>query len=219
MNLQQIDLLYLRNHCYLSDPDECFYMLSYTSHRPYTYSEDNSIIANLKKDMCKRGLPEWKYKQQAIDRCASFLRSINITNIFSDNITIVPIPPSKIRTDPDHDDRLIQVLNKAFNGTIDIRELITQVHSTEADHTTTNRRPPEEIKRNYIFNEALAVNAKENIIIFDDVVTTGAHYIAAKEIIQENMPNIASIKGLFIARRVFAEDSDPINFHSQENLS
>lgn len=169
--------------------------------------------------MCKRGLPEWKYKQQAIDRCASFLRSINITNIFSDNITIVPIPPSKIRTDPDHDDRLIQVLNKAFNGTIDIRELITQVHSTEADHTTTNRRPPEEIKRNYIFNEALAVNAKENIIIFDDVVTTGAHYIAAKEIIQENMPNIASIKGLFIARRVFAEDSDPINFHSQENLS
>ena len=93
------------------------------------------------------------------------------------------------------------------------------MHSTEADHTTTNRRPPEEIKRNYIFNEALAVNAKENIIIFDDVVTTGAHYIAAKEIIQENMPNIASIKGLFIARRVFAEDSDPINFHSQENLS
>lgn len=213
MNLQQIDRLYLQNHYYLSDSDECFYILSYTSHKPYTYSEDNSIITNLKKGMHKRELAEWKYKLQAIDQCASFLRSINIPSIFSDNITIVPIPPSKIKTDPNHDDRLIQVLNKAFNDTIDIRELITQEHSTEADHTTANRRSPEEIKRNYIFNEDLAANAKENIIIFDDVLTTGAHYIAAKEIIKENMHNITSIKGLFIARRVFAENSEPINFH------
>lgn len=204
MKLQKIDALYLTQHHRLIEEDECFYMLSYTPHESFDLNEHNSIICNLKKTMDRKGRTEWKYKQQAIKQCAKFLQEVDITKVFTENITIVPIPPSKCKSDPKYDDRLIRVLQEAFHDDLDIRELITQQESTNADHLQENRRSPAEIKKNYVFNKELAEGAKEIIIIFDDVLTTGAHFVAAKEFIKENMPHINSVKGLFIARRICA---------------
>lgn len=205
--LQKIDELAIDDHCYLTNDDDCYFIISYTSHKDYSFSDGNNLISNLKKTVDRKGKPEWKYKEAAIKECADYLRSVSITDVFSNDITFVPIPPSKKQDDPLYDDRLQQILKKAFEDRIDIQNLIIQKVSTEGVHTSSIRRNPNELKENYIFDEALKDKIHGTIILFDDVLTTGAHFKAIKNLIQENMPN-QEIKGIFIARRVFEENND-----------
>ena len=55
--------------------------------------------------------------------------------MWGNSATLVPIPPSKAKNDPLHDDRLIQMLRAIRpKGSLDIRELIVQMQSTAAAH-------------------------------------------------------------------------------------
>ena len=50
-------------------------------------------------------------------------------------------------------------------------------------------------------DERLAEPAPDTIFIVDDVLTTGCHYKAVKQVLQRRFPD-ATIRGLFVARRV-----------------
>lgn len=205
--LQKIDEISFPDHPFIKEEDECYFILSYTSHKSYNYSDDNNTIINLKKTVDKKGTPEYKYKEKAIKQCAEYLMDIDVENIFSKEITLVPIPPSKCKEDPLYDDRLIQILKIALGDKIDIKELIVQKESTKSVHFTEARLTIDQIKSNYKIDDEIKDNIKDTIILFDDVLTTGAHYVAAKEIIAKNFPE-KRIIGLFIARRVFEEKGD-----------
>ena len=64
-----------------------------------------------------------------------------------------------------------------------------------------NRLNPDDLKECYEIDENLIEPPPNNIILFDDVITTGSHFKAAKNILNEIFPNTI-ILGLFIARRV-----------------
>lgn len=211
--LQKVDEISLPNHYYLSNDDECYFILSYTSNKDFKYSDENSLISNLKKDVSKKGTPEYKYKEDAINKCAKYLRELNIPEVFSDNITLVPIPPSKTKDDPQYDDRLMQILSSAFNEDIDIKELIIQGKSTEATHKSEERLKPDDIKNNYKIDNDIKDDVKDTIILFDDMLTTGAHFIAAKGLINEELPD-KKVKGIFIARRIFEKKEENNNFEA-----
>lgn len=204
--LQKIDELSLPNHCNICEDDECYFIISYTSGKGYNYNHENSLISNLKKGMDKKGKPEWGYKIKAIKECARYLKEVDIPSAFSKNITLVPIPPSKAKSDPEYDDRLSQVLHEAFGDELDIRELIIQKESTQSSHTSDEKRDPKKIAQNYEINEVEAKEVKNCIILFDDVLTTGAHFKAAKSVLLESFPN-CKIKG-FIARRIYEQMYD-----------
>lgn len=90
----------------------------------------------------------------------------------------------------------------------DIRELLLQRESTDADHENPHRRTPVEIAANYQINEALVDPAPKLIGIFDDVLTKGSHFKAAQMTLIQRFPNVP-ICGIFIARRApEAEDLD-----------
>lgn len=188
--LQKIDELSLPNHCNICEDDECYFIISYTSGKGYNYNHENSLISNLKKGMDKKGKPEWGYKIKAIKECARYLKEVDIPSAFSKNITLVPIPPSKAKSDPEYDDRLSQVLHEAFGDELDIRELIIQKESTQSSHTSDEKRDPKKIAQNYEINEVEAKEVKNCIILFDDVLTTGAHFKAAKSVLLESFPNL-----------------------------
>jgi hypothetical protein len=66
----------------------------------------------------KRGTAQWKYKERAIgEAAAAFLTAL--TGDLLNALTLVPIPPSKAKTDPLYDDRLVQMLARrpAATGT------------------------------------------------------------------------------------------------------
>src|SRR4051812_14471302 len=102
--LQQVEELVLRDHYHLSATDICFFWGEYTARKGYSHSDTNDIIGNLKKDLDRKGKPEWKWKGRAIDQVAAiFKATTNQDNLKT--LTICPMPPSKVKTDPLYDDR------------------------------------------------------------------------------------------------------------------
>ncbi len=205
--LLRIDDLVRGQHTYLEEEDVCYYLREYTAHTGYSHSETNNLISNFKKKMDKRGSAQWRYKGQAIDRVAADFRAC-LPRELLEEWTLVPIPPSKAKTDPLYDDRMSQVLAKMSMGyDVDIRELVTLDESMEASHTTTNRLPPNELKEHLSIDEEHSDPEPNVIILFDDVLTTGSHFKACKALLEERFPN-AEIAGMFVARRAIPDAAD-----------
>lgn len=209
MRLTIIDELTRGQHYHLDEDDRCFFFGEYTARQGHSFSETNNLILNFKKGVDKRGRAEWAYKKAAVRRIAGLVNSISDTDV----LTFVPVPPSKCPTDPAYDGRLIDVLRlcQQTKPNIDFRELITQKVSMLASHAAENRPTPEQIAQNYVFNHAAAAGLRNNIVIFDDVLTAGSHYKAMKSTIRQHIPDKAII-GVFIARTAreaeWVEDTD-----------
>ncbi|WP_144441111.1 hypothetical protein [Bradyrhizobium sp. CCGE-LA001] len=84
---------------------------------------------------------------------------------------------------------------------LDIRELVTQRHTMEAAHGADVRPGPDQIAECYQIDENLCRLVPKAVVVFDDVITTGAHFVAARRVLEARFPDVP-IFGLFIARRV-----------------
>jgi hypothetical protein len=200
-NLVKIDELVVEQHSSLLASDECYYLLEYTARQPSSYSRGNNLIRNLKKPMDRKGRPEWKYKGAAIRTIAQELQSALPAVIDFDCTTIIPIPPSKIKTSPLYDDRVLQILQKSCPDA-DIRELIVCKEDCNAAHESSDHRPSvQEILDNYEINTDLDPAIGEAVVVFDDMITAGNHYTACRTFIEERYPG-KQVVGIFVARRV-----------------
>jgi hypothetical protein len=204
--LTKVDELILDQHGSLSAQDECYYLLEWTKGGGYSASATNQLITNLKKGVERRGQRDYYYKEQAIETAAYNLRNA-INDEWLKQATLVPIPPSSCKTDPSYDDRMTTVLRRMTRGipAPDIRELIIQPESRVPAHLSGDYRPSvAEIAENYEIDESLCDPDPTVIGIFDDILTAGSHFKAAKLILSERFPGCA-IVGVFIARRIFPQ--------------
>ncbi len=194
------------DHFYLSPHDICWFIGEYTARKGFSYSATNQLIVNLKKPMDRKIRPdEWAHKEKAIQLVATSFRKALEPQIL-DQMTFVPVPPSRIKDDPLYDDRLIRMIRAIRpEPALDLRELIIQVESTDAVHSQEERPTPDEIEKLYQLNESLVNPKPSAIAIVDDLITTGAHYRAVKSVLTKRFPN-SLIPGLFIARRVPQSD-------------
>ena len=206
----KVDKLSQPDHYYLSEEDACYFLGEYTARGGYSYSDTNSLILNFKKDMDRRGSPEWRYKRQAIlEIAATFSEALGEGLLHS--MTFVPVPPSQPKGDPMHDDRLTRML-QAMNPSVDvdIRELVLQTVSSPKSSRTEDRLPPEERQKLYRLDDSLIEPAPNSIAVVDDLLTTGSHFKAMQAVLTQCFPSIP-ISGLFIARRV-PDTDDPWEF-------
>lgn len=156
---------------------------------------------------------EWRHKGRAIEEAAALFRS-SLNDKAREMLTFVPIPPSKAKGDPLYDDRMEQMLRTIWPGQrIDLRELVIQSASTDAAHDSTSRPRPAELETRYVIDRRLLEPKPQAIAVVDDLITTGAHYVAMRNMLGREFPD-TKIVGLFIARRVpeavDIEDFDPI---------
>ena len=205
--LTKVDDLIRADHWHQTDADACYFIGEYTASQGHSYSDINQLIWNFKKTMNRRGRAEWPYKDQAIQTAAAAFRKA-LTPKDLDRLTFVPIPPSKAKGDPLYDDRLTQMLGAIRpKPPLDIRELVVQTESTDAVHDRGVRPTPEQIQALYRIDETLTEPAPGIIAVVDDILTTGAHFRAAKSVLSTHFPE-TSIIGLFIARRVRVPAAD-----------
>lgn len=197
--LTEIDELTRLDHTFLTSDDRCFFLGEYTARGGFSHSATNNLIHNLKKPMDRRGTSQWRWKERAIGEAAAAL-NFAFGNATLAGITFVPIPPSKARTDPMYDDRMVQVLRGIRPG-LDVRELMVQHASRAAVHETEKRARPDEMVGQYQVVEALAAPVPSMIAICDDMVTTGCQYRAMRTVLGQRFPE-AEFFGLFLARRV-----------------
>lgn len=197
--LTKIDELIRPDHYRLDGEDDCYFIGEYTAGRGFSHSATNQFIYNLKKSLSKRGLPEWAYKTTAIWQAARALRD-SLNPDFLASATFVPIPPSRVPSDPLYDDRMTQVLS-SLGENVDVRELVFQSEGMPEAHTVECRPGPNELYQNYEIEASLVEPIPAQVAVADDVLTTGAHFKAMKRILQETFPDTLVI-GLFLARRV-----------------
>jgi len=204
IRLSKVDDLTRPDHFFLKPEDQCFYLGEYTARKGFLFSPTNKLIINLKKPMERKGKPEWAFKTQAIEEAGRQLRqAIQAVNPnWLATTTLVPIPPSKIRSDPGYDDRVVEVLRSLARGIqVDIRELVLQRQTMQPAHGTATRPRLSELIDNYVIDERLAEPKPRVIGIVDDVLTTGAHFKAVQQVLRARFPDLPSC-GIFIARRI-----------------
>lgn len=200
--LTRIDELTRGDHNHLQPEDECLFFGEYSARKGWAHSATNQLILNFKIPVQHRGTNRWPHKQRAI-QTVSKLFATAIGTRFS-ALTLVPVPPSKLRTDPDYDDRMMDMLRglKAPAGTtVDLRELVVQTLPMPAAHESASRPPPEEWEKVYAIDEKLSGPDPTWIAIMDDLLVTGCRFRAMSNILKRRFPS-ARITGLFIARRI-----------------
>lgn len=200
IRLTEIDDTNIGLHARLTQDDKCYFVFEYTSGQNYAFSATNDLISNLKK---KPGAPGQYYKQQAINRAATYLRA-TLSADWLTKATLVPVPPSKAVGDPLHDDRMERICGLIRPG-LDIRLLVRQTQSTIAAHEVPlgDRLSVDDLLAVYEIDEARTNPAPTMIGIMDDVLTAGTHYRAMQIKLAERFP-VVPIFGIFLARRVFA---------------
>ena len=210
LRLSRIDDLSRPDHTFIEPDDDCLYLGEYNARKVYQFSATNQLIFNFKKPMDRRGQPGWPYKRQAIESAGRQMReALDALNPrWLSMATLVPMPPSKVKSDAMYDDRMLQMLQVI--GALDVRELIVQRESTEAAHSTEFRPGVEDLMANYQIEEVLVEPAPRVIGLIDDVLTTGAHFKAAQNFLRNRFPGV-KIYGFFVARRV-PDSSDSLCF-------
>lgn len=205
MRLSQIDDASRPDHYHLTESDECYYFLEYTSGRGYSFSKANNLISNLKKKPSNRARTDYRYKLEAIQRTSGAFRAA-LNNDWLQQATLVPVPGSKSAGHPDYDDRMEQICRGIKDG-LDVRNLVVQLNSTDASHESGAgaRISVDELLEIYEVDENLVDPSPTDIAIFDDVLTAGTHFRAMEAVLSRRFPD-ARIRGFFIARRIFPPD-------------
>ena len=192
--LTEIEPDVLGDHGHLAIDDDCYYFGEWTAYRNYSHSPTNQLIYNLK----------WaKSKHWYNDATATIAEHISALGNLK-GFTFVPVPPSKVKSDPDYNDRLLDILKrvKKDRPEIDFREVVTQKASMIPSHQSTTRPTPAQLQNNYSVDQSLLSSARDHIVIFDDIITAGAHYRAMVSALFAHRSGL-KFTGLFIARRVF----------------
>jgi len=200
LRLTKVDSLTISDHSYLDNDDECFYLGEYTARAGFSFSATNNLIQNLKKPLDRKERPEWRYKNLAIQEAGIALRGA-IGEGMIRSATWVPMPPSKAKGHPMYDDRILRVLQKMGSGLqFDLREMIQQKGNLSAAHEANEPRSVEKLIQAYSIDDNTCGPPPTFIIVVDDVLTTGAHFKAAKQLLLSRFLD-ACVQGVFIARR------------------
>jgi predicted amidophosphoribosyltransferase len=199
--LTKIDEQLLPEHGSLSPEDECYFLLDYTAHTNAAHSLGNAFIRNLKKKMDRKGRMEWPYKEWTIQQIGAALAAALPTLIDLTTTTFIPIPPSKIRSNPLYDDRVLRVLHLACPADADIRESIVCREDHRPAHESEERERPaiKALMNNYNWLENTPP-LRPNTVLFDDLITSGNHFIACKRFVLQHQP-ATRVLGIFVARR------------------
>lgn len=182
---------------FLDDTDDCFFALDYVSGGGWKAGQGNQVISNLKKHISKLGTPEWPHKERAIAQFAG-----NLARLLPAGATLCPAVTSKTEEDPEYDDRLVRVVERAAtqNGGL-IVERPLAIRATVTSSHAGGARNPHAIYENLVWR-GYSGEPPETLFIIDDVVTTGAHFKAQKRLIVENHPG-TEVTGIFCARTVW----------------
>jgi hypothetical protein len=207
VQLQQIDELLRPQHFFIDAEDDCYFLREYTAGGGYEHGETNNIVSNLKKKVDRRGKPEWRYKESAIQRAGQELRTA-IGDEFLRRCTVVPMPPSLSKANPMYDDRMLRIVNVMTAGLgSDVRELVLQSRDMQPSHETGARPRPDDWYKAYYIDETVAAPPPVNVVIIDDVLTAGAHFAGLKRTLLERFPGV-KLFGVFYARRAVQDDPD-----------
>lgn len=213
--IRKIGDLERQDHWYLTAEHDCHFFGEYTARAGYSHSSTNQIIANIKKKPNLRGTAQWQYKVRDMQRVAATIRGAINPKSYG-IITFVPIPPSRLPTDPEYDSRITDIA-RMVSQDADVRELVVAAAPRQPLHESEQRLTPDELIATLQLQEAQCNPAPQNIILIDDVITTGCSFVACSTLLQQRFPDVP-ISGIFAARRAVDHAAVFADFENLTNL-
>lgn len=201
------------DHFHLPVTAKCYFWGEYTPYehtngKKWNFSATNQLMSNFKKKLDRKGQSDWPYKAAATQRIAqAFSQFWKWDNLHEQyGVALVPIPPSKARTDAAYDARMCEMLNAVSvkaGVKLDIRDCLSFSGKYAASHESADRPSPAELYAELSFDHAAGKLERPPglIFLFDDMLTTGAHYVAAAQLLAQHYPGV-QIVGHFVARRI-----------------
>ena len=163
----------------------------------YTASETNQLVFNLKKPKDANGQ---YWKKQAINEFINELSAVK----FPEGGTLIPAPSSKRRNSEKFDDRIDQVVKcfiEKYRPDLKYEPILEVREDTPSSHSEGGTRNPNEIKACLIVSEFSQAEKPKTVFIIDDVITSGGHFKAWREALEEKYPSIRVV-GVFLARTI-----------------
>ena len=202
-----------RNVQHLIEQDDwCLHVGEYTAGRDWSFSAANQFVINIKKHPTNSNQSELEYKDRAIRKASWCLSRVINADWIANNITFVPIPPSKALSDPAYDSRILQVCEgiREHHPAVHVLDLLSQSQSREALHfssTSASQRSPDLIHPNLQVSPALFDEPRQTIALVDDIITSGASFKACQNKLREHYSD-RYIIGVFLARCVQPPDPE-----------
>lgn len=202
---KKIDDSNRHEHYYLTPSDKCFYFTDFLIGKQAKHSPGNKLIFNFKKSNSRQNSYDWKYKEEAINEVAMMIWQAYGKHL--EPYFLTAIPPSKRKDSPEYDDRALKAISKiqlhaqAEGVHLKAGELLETINPRDPMHSSQTRWTP------LIHSNNLSIIGKEQvqdvrgIIIFDDVLITGAQFKGACLCLNKEFPNLP-IVGIFIARGI-----------------
>ncbi len=195
------------DHAYLSAADQCWWLTEYVSGHRRQRGTSSRLIGSFKAAPVRVAFDRQRTRERrlAVRAIADLLRRA-VSRDWAETATWIPIPPSRAFLEIDHDQRLLPVLRRAFDGyDVDLRTILSLRESTHPDHLSERRSSADALyQRLRIDPHTLAARPlRDRLVLFDDVVTTGKHYRCCERRLREALP-AATIMGVFVARRVLS---------------
>jgi hypothetical protein len=207
--LTPIGPLHREQHFHLNAQHRCYFWGEYTSWnhtrgKNADFSETNRLIADLKTPReLKDNAQEWTRKSAAIDRVSEAFGRFWRWSELADKALLVPMPTSKARADPLRDDRMDRVVEGIKTQTglpLACAPLLMSDGSLEPSHSAAARPKLRRLVSSMsVESAAIPTQAPTMVFLFDDVLTTGAHFVASSTHLQRVFPQ-ARIIGTFVAR-------------------
>lgn len=186
----------------LSTNDICYYYYDHTE-GGYSQSRANQLVFNLKKPLTRRGKSDWHYKIEAIEAFAENLASLMVRVQKSPlSISLIAMPTSKNRQSDDYDDRIVQVVKQASDQTgipwLDCFETLADTQPVHLGGT----RSATAIRNNLALNDSDERLANyDACVLVDDVLTSGSHFIACKELLKSTYPHLQVVGAFWTKHR------------------
>lgn len=205
MRILQIDELTRREHYYLGEDDACYYFGEYTSRKGSAHGISSSLVHDL-LELQDPAIPKQEFrKDRALSRVAQWIHSVFDEQGFR-LATFVPMPQSGSGILTDHDDRMLRILKRSAEG-LDIRPMLEVAKGGAMLDVGSVRSGPDVLYESMRVVLALTEPKPRAIFLVDDVLTTGANFVAGKRRLGQVMPDVP-VFGLFVARK--ALESGPI---------
>lgn len=201
------------DHFHLPVAAKCYFWGEYTPYehtngKKWNFSATNQLMSNFKKKLDRKGQSDWAYKAVATQQIAqAFSKFWKWDNLHAQHrVVLVPVPPSKARSDAAYDGRMNEMLASVAlkSGVkLDIRDCLSFSGKYAASHESSYRPTPAELYAELSFESAVGRPQQQPglIFLFDDMLTTGAHYVAASQMLTQQFPGVPII-GNFVARRI-----------------
>lgn len=188
---------------HLRDDDVLYYARDYFPRQSYDYCQANSIIRNFKKEVRHKDTFQWPHRIRAVRQFAQELEGALPPGAF-----VTYIPSSKPVNSPEYDNRFEDLFAELGR----MRPGLTLVRMFDFSTALTpshlgGSRSPRLLQRTLTLRDL--PERPEAVCLVDDVLTSGGHFKACKNVLRAAWPDI-DVAGFFWGKTYFAPpEEDP----------